>query len=89
MSSEEPQALIELHAWQRQMQRPPSLLNRFARRVQIRLNTLLPERVHQAITGAIKQMVRGVLFGSQHTTSNPCDQCLVCAARSRCTRPNS
>ena len=71
MSSEEPQALIELHAWQRQMQRPPSLLNRFARRVQIRLNTLLPERVHQAITGAIKQMVRGVLFGSQHTTSNP------------------
>ena len=71
MSSEESQVLIELHAWQRQMQRPPSLLNRFARRVQIRLNTLLPERVHQAITGAIKQMVRGVLFGSQHTTSKP------------------
>ena len=71
MSSEEQQARTELHAWQQQMQRPPSLLNRFARRVQIRLNALLPERVHQAITAAIKQMVRGVLFGSKYITGKP------------------
>ena len=61
-------ARAELRRWQRQMQRRPSRLNQFARRVQIRLNALLPERVHQAITAAIRQMVRGVLFGSQHTT---------------------
>ena len=61
-------ARAELRRWQRQMQRPPSRLNQFARRVQIRLNALLPERVHQALTAAIRQMVRGVLFGSQHTT---------------------
>ena len=71
MSSEEQQARTELHAWQQQMQRPPSLLNRFARRVQIRLNALLPERVHQAITATIKQMVRGVLFGSKYITGKP------------------
>jgi len=71
MSSEEQQARTELQAWQQQMQRPPSLLNRAARRVQLRLNALLPERLHQAITAAIKQMVRGVLFGSQHTTRKP------------------
>ena len=64
-------ARAELRLWQRQMQRPPSLLNQFARRVQIRLNALLPERVHQALTAAIRQMVRGVLFGSRHTTSPP------------------
>ncbi|GAA4049061.1 EcsC family protein [Hymenobacter glaciei] len=64
-------ARTELRLWQRQMQRRPSLLNQFARRVQIRLNALLPERVHQAITAAIRQMVRGVLFGSQYTTSQP------------------
>jgi hypothetical protein len=64
-------ARAELRLWQRQMQRPPSLLNQFARRVQIRLNALLPERIHQAITAAIRQMVRGVLFGSQYTTSQP------------------
>ena len=71
MSSEEQQARTEPHAWQQQMQRPPSLLNRFARRVQIRLNALLPERVHQTITAAIKQMVRGVLFGSKYITGKP------------------
>ncbi|MDB5234162.1 MAG: transporter-associated protein EcsC [Hymenobacter sp.] len=71
MVFEEQQAYAELHAWQLQMQRPPSFLNRFARRVQIRLNALLPERVHQAITGAIRHMVRGVLFGSTYTTSKP------------------
>ena len=69
MTPEEQQARTELHAWQQQMQRAPSLLNKFARRVQIRLNALLPERVHQAITAAIRQMVRGVLFGSKYTTS--------------------
>ena len=62
-------ARAALRLWQRQMQRPPSRLNQFARRVQIRLNALLPERVHQAITAAIRQMVRGVLFGSQYTTT--------------------
>ena len=71
MSSEEQQARTELQAWQQQMQRPPSLLNRAARRVQLRLNALLPERLHQAITAAMKQMVRGVLFGSTHTTGKP------------------
>ncbi len=71
MTSEEQQAHHALQRWQQQMQRPPSLLNRFARRVQIRLNALLPEKVHQAITAAIRQMVRGVLFGSTHTTRRP------------------
>ena len=73
MSPEEQdqQARTELHAWQQRMQQAPSLLNKFARRVQIRLNALLPERVHQAITVAIRQMVRGVLLGSKYTTSKP------------------
>ncbi|MVN75558.1 EcsC family protein [Hymenobacter sp. HMF4947] len=61
----------ELQAWQRQMQRRPSLLDKITRRVQIRLNGLLPERVHQAITVAIKQLVRGVLLGATYTTRQP------------------
>jgi len=71
MTTEEQQTRIELRAWQLRMQRRPSFLNNFAHRVQVRLNALLPEKVHQAITGAIKQMVRGVLFGSRHTTAKP------------------
>ncbi|QJX48235.1 EcsC family protein [Hymenobacter taeanensis] len=64
-------AYTELRAWQRKMQQKPTLLNRLARRVQIRLNALLPDRVHEAITVAIKQMVRGVLFGSTYITRKP------------------
>ncbi|MBO2011711.1 EcsC family protein [Hymenobacter negativus] len=71
MSSEEQQAFTELQDWQHRMQLPPSRLNNFAHRVQVRLNAFLPERLHQAITATIKQMVRGVLFGSKYTTSKP------------------
>ncbi len=65
------QARAELHAWQQRMQQPPSRLNRFAHRVQTRLNAFLPEKMHQAITATVRQLVRGVLFGSRYTTSQP------------------
>ncbi|TGE15453.1 EcsC family protein [Hymenobacter elongatus] len=71
MTSYEQQAAEELRAWQQRMQRAPSYLNRFTRQLQIRLNNLLPERVHKAITVAIRQMVRGVLLGSRYTTRRP------------------
>ena len=35
------------------------------------MNSLLPEKVHEAITITIKQMVRAVLFGAGITTSKP------------------
>jgi hypothetical protein len=65
------QAYSELRTWQKRMQQKPSLLNRFARRVQAKMNALLPEKVHLALTAAIKQMVRGVLFGSMQITRKP------------------
>ena len=67
----EEQVSSELQQWQRKMQRPPSRLNRFTQRIQTRLNDLMPECLHQAITVAIKQMVRGVLFGSTYVTRRP------------------
>ncbi|UOQ76839.1 EcsC family protein [Hymenobacter sp. 5516J-16] len=71
MAALEEPALTELRAWQRRMQQKPTLLGRLTRRAQARLNALLPEKVHAAITTAIKQTVRGVLFGSTHTTRRP------------------
>ncbi|GAB2780916.1 uncharacterized protein (DUF697 family) [Hymenobacter luteus] len=71
MASLDEEPLAELRAWQRRMQQKPTLLGSLTRRMQTRLNALLPEKVHTAITAAIKQMVRGVLFGSTHTTRRP------------------
>ena len=71
MDQYERQALSELSIWQKQMLRRPSLLNRLAKRLQTKVNTWIPEKVHSAITTAIKQMIRAVLFGASHTTSKP------------------
>ncbi|MEP7107606.1 MAG: EcsC family protein [Ferruginibacter sp.] len=64
-------AYSELTAWRKKMMRRPSLLNNLSRKIQARINRWIPERVHHAITTAIKQMIRGVLFGAKLTTSAP------------------
>lgn len=58
----------ELQTWQRKMMRKPGILNRLSKRAQDKINSIIPEKVHNAITVAIKQMVRGVLFGAKLTT---------------------
>ncbi len=61
----------ELAQWRQKMLRKPSLFNRTAKRLQTKMNNLIPEKVHQAITAAIRQMIHGVLFGAKHTTAPP------------------
>ena len=61
----------ELHAWQKQMQRRPSFFNNLSKKLQTKINSWIPEKVHKAITVALKQMIRGVLFGARHTTADP------------------
>lgn len=65
------QILSELSIWQKQMLRRPSLFNWLSKEVQIKINTWIPEKIHQAITTTIKQMIRGVLFGATYTTAKP------------------
>lgn len=58
---------IELETWQHKMRKRPSITDRLAKSVQGRINRLIPDKVHNAITVTIKQMVRGVLYGSTYT----------------------
>ena len=60
---------VELRSWQKKMLKRPSLFNGLSKRVQRKINSWIPEKVHNAITVTIKQMIRGVLFGAKHTTS--------------------
>ena len=53
------------------MMAKPGFMNNLAKKMQTRINRLIPEKVHQAITSTIKQMVRTVLFGARYTTSHP------------------
>ncbi len=61
----------ELANWQQEMLRRPSLLNALSKKMQTKINTLIPEKIHTAITVTIKQLIRGVLFGATHTTTKP------------------
>jgi hypothetical protein len=42
-----------------------------AKRMQDKMNRIIPEKVHKVITTAIKQMIRTVLFGAEITTRKP------------------
>ena len=71
MTAYEKKVLGELNKWQRKMLRKPSYLNNISKKMQTKINSLLPEKVHQGITAVIKQMTRAVLFSAQHTTDKP------------------
>jgi len=61
----------ELALWQKEMLRDPSFLNRLSKKAQTQINKWIPEKIHQAITTTLKQMIRAVLFGAVHTTAKP------------------
>ena len=71
MDQYQQQVFSELTVWQKQMLRNPSLLNKLSKKVQTKMNTWIPEKIHKAITTAMKQMIRGVLFGAKFTTPDP------------------
>src|SRR6185437_10391399 len=62
-------AQLELQLWQRKMLRSPSLFNKLSKKIQTKINSWIPEKVHNAITVTIKQMIRAVLFGATYTKS--------------------
>ena len=74
MTAYDIKASNELKKWQKQMQRKPSLFNRMSKGMQNKINKWIPEKVHSAVTTAIKQMVKVVLFGSKITTDTPRNQ---------------
>ena len=71
MDKYEKDAFAQLQVWQKNMIRSPSFINKLANRLQTKINSWIPEKIHVAITSTIKQMIRGVLFGAKYTTAKP------------------
>jgi hypothetical protein len=67
MSDYEKTALQELKDWKKQMQRKQPFLGVISRQLQVRINRVIPEKVHNAITTALKQMIRAVFVGAKFT----------------------
>lgn len=71
MSEYEQQALNELEQWQIKMQNPPSFFNSFSRNMQTRINRMIPEKIHIAMTEAIKNLIKTVIIGTRFITGEP------------------
>ena len=69
--SYEQQVFAELSVWQKKMIQRPGFFNKLSKKVQTKINSWIPEKIHLAITATIKQMIRGVLFGATYTTAKP------------------
>lgn len=67
----ETRARAELAAWREAMVKPPSALQLAAKGLQTRINNLIPEKIHQAISKVIEQVTRGILVGSDFVTPPP------------------
>jgi hypothetical protein len=67
----EARALAEALAWRDRQLKRPGLWDKTTRATQDRINRVIPERVHEIVTGAVQQMTRGLLAGSEWTTARP------------------
>lgn len=54
----------EVGLWLYEIKKPPGLFSRLTHGVQGKINTIIPEKIHQAITIAIENMVKAVITGS-------------------------
>jgi len=79
MNNYQQQAALELQFWKLEVMKKPSLMGNIATKVQGKINSYIPQKVHKAITVTIKKMVKAVLFGSEITSSDlpPAEMSLI------------
>lgn len=64
----ENKAYEEVQAWRLKIMKRAGIFNRLSKQAQNKMNSLVPEKVHQIITDSIKHMVKATLVGSNITT---------------------
>lgn len=58
----------ELERWKRKLTKRPSMMGRYTKGLQAKMNGLIPEKVHSFVTTSIKNMTHATLIGSEYTT---------------------
>lgn len=67
----EQETLKALAIWKQKMLERPGMFDRLSRKVQVRINRIIPEKVHQAITATFKVVTKFMLRGADFLTSKP------------------
>jgi hypothetical protein len=69
MNEYEQKTYEEVELWKNRMKKRSSVFNRLSKKAQIKVNNLIPEKVHTILTESIKNMVKATLVGSNLTTN--------------------
>jgi uncharacterized protein (DUF697 family) len=69
MNNYQEQISHELQFWKFEIRKKPTFVGNIANKIQLKINSYIPQKVHKAITVAVKQMIKLVLFGSEITKS--------------------
>jgi hypothetical protein len=64
-------AATELETWKSKMRKKPSIISKASKSLQNKFNNVIPEKYHEMLTSAIKNMIRFVLLGSEIATKPP------------------
>lgn len=57
------QVKLQLERWQRKILKPPGIIEKSSKKLQTRVNQMIPLKARDAITVVIKGLIKGVLFG--------------------------
>ncbi|GAE25892.1 EcsC protein [Halalkalibacter wakoensis JCM 9140] len=66
----------ELSRWKRKLSKRPSVLGRYTKGLQSKMNRYVPEKIHSIVTTSIKNMVHATLVGSEYTTKKQPERAL-------------
>lgn len=61
----------EVAHWRAEVLKPANALDRAAKGLQVRVNRLIPEKVHATVTGVMEGLTRSILTGADFTTAPP------------------
>src|SRR5690625_1888534 len=68
MNDYEMKAYEEVQAWRLKVMKRSGIFNKLSKKAQNKMNSYIPEKVHQIITDSMKHMVKATLVGSEWTT---------------------
>ncbi|UQZ86592.1 EcsC protein family protein [Paenibacillus konkukensis] len=67
----EQQTARALKRWELELLKPPGFLEKASKAVSTRINQVIPDKVHQTITAAVKGIVQTALFSIEYMPKNP------------------
>lgn len=71
MNEYEHEVRSRIDDWERNLLKPPGLLERTSKQVQSKINEKIPAKVHAALTSAVKSIFRTVLFTLDYVPATP------------------